>query len=291
MRPVSPKTPTTRAFTLIEMLVVITIIGVLAGILLPSLMRARDTAKRTYCQNNLRQLNVALIKYCSLYDGYFPDIFEGPYYGYREYPMEYCCRMMDLIDRPFSDGVPRNGVPRVILCPSCEITREQYGEDAIVRHYAMNWHLDSKVHSDTPGSWHDYTTRVGKGSWPPADRAKIWPHLDPARPGNWWASFQPYRLDLVAYTPRVASFMDSNDADYGHTEGSKSYYSWRFNATSNYYDMVPTRHQQGGNVVFLDGHVEWHEERFFLNAMNQPEWLCGSDTGDPRVWQPSMFYD
>ena len=61
------QTPTardrTRGFTLIELLVVIAIISILAALLLPALAKAKSTAKKAQCLNNLHEMGVSLIIY------------------------------------------------------------------------------------------------------------------------------------------------------------------------------------------------------------------------------------
>src|SRR5438105_732485 len=61
-----------NGFTLIELLVVIAIIAILAAILFPVFARARDNARRSACQSNLKQIGLGVLQYVQDYDERLP---------------------------------------------------------------------------------------------------------------------------------------------------------------------------------------------------------------------------
>src|SRR6185369_2671601 len=91
-----------RGFTLIELLVVISIMSILIGMLLSAVQRVRGAALRIRCQNNLKQLGLAVHQYDSAM-GFFPASSRGKTPKYTWY-----CEILPYIER----GTPRFDLTR-----------------------------------------------------------------------------------------------------------------------------------------------------------------------------------
>src|SRR5437762_1870567 len=68
-----PRAKRRQGFTLIELLVVIAIIGVLVAVLLPTLSKARQQARRTQCLSNERQILQGIYMYANNFKGWLPN--------------------------------------------------------------------------------------------------------------------------------------------------------------------------------------------------------------------------
>jgi prepilin-type N-terminal cleavage/methylation domain-containing protein len=65
--------PRNRGFTLVELLVVIAIIGVLVALLLPAVQAARESARRSECENHLKQIGIAMHNYYAVHNQFPPN--------------------------------------------------------------------------------------------------------------------------------------------------------------------------------------------------------------------------
>ena len=265
------------AFSLVEVLVVITIISLLLSISLPTLSRCRSLARQTICQSRLRQWGLAFEAYSSVNDGFYPHIdgrdrterlpnnptaeeLANYYYGW----VDVLPSFMNL--KPWRDYelYKKPGTDSIFQCPSAKILKGanyNYPYDRVgYFSYAMNSCLE-----------------LDRNCWPP-----YYPYIDPTGGTNNMPSF--LNTALIRHPSRVILLYDQLlDPRLGY-DGNKLNRS-AGNYCGSYPRAFSARHAKptgllGGSILYCDYHVEWKESVWKVDwpddlevpPRNDPDW-------------------
>jgi prepilin-type N-terminal cleavage/methylation domain-containing protein/prepilin-type processing-associated H-X9-DG protein len=261
------------AFTLIELLVVIAIIAILAAMLLPALNKAKQRAQATQCLSNMHQWGIALQVYAGDAGDFIPrdgtdeggtyacygipsDAPAGtptdPYAWFNELPPAVADHQLSYYyamgqgrgisaikyqqDLPF----PGNGIGKIWMCPSIQTTPDdttlflsggQYGFFSYVMDLDLK--LKSSIDHGVVGNSFDYP---------------IMPKLSSMR----HASAQVLMTEFC-FSPTLENWTGSSSPQMGCFPACR----WTY---------FVKRHDDGGNLVFLDGHSQYFKYAYVYGS-------------------------
>lgn len=227
-------------FTLVELLVVITIMTILAGLLLPALRQAVEAARTIHCLNNQKQLFLAMRMYCDDHAGYLrPGLYGGaPYYTtgtrFKEWGRE-------LGKNYISDSGTK--IHGVYICPSQAVGSKHVNEA---------WNLTG--HSERR-RWIGYVPfeditgkQYGAG-------------------GYYWRKINKSSPSYAMFVEKIDSSVGNSDLDHSEShQRVREVWDGAFPLGKGWFQM---RHAQGmgQNVVFLGGHAKIVDPGIYLDAI------------------------
>ena len=236
-------------FTLIELLVVIAIIAILAAILFPVFARARENARRSSCQSNLKQIGLGIIQYTQDYD--------EKYMGQGNYSVNATGLhgSWDIVIQPYTKSM------QIITCPSDSRSPVQtvagYGTNLRRSYKIMAYTRDPK---DNQNGANLSSVNLPSQSLLMADATSCPSNGDT----EWWCAEEMGATDQFAAT--------NADSLGALPAGSQ----------------VGGRHLDTDNVLYMDGHVKAKKvskgSAFFETGPSGGHDLFAPQAGDKYTW-------
>lgn len=229
-----------KAFTLVEILVVVAIIAILAGILFPVFARAREGARRSSCQSNLKQLGLGVAQYVQDYNNKYPvleDSGDGGMFSTGT-PLALSNK------KTWADRIlPYIKNRQVFHCPS--VGRPKTGEIDQYSHYGFTAYTERSCNGDLRFAGRKGIMKQSEIRRPSevimmSDYREGYPHVA----GVWALSETCFTEASYIVTP--GSYV-SNASETAMCDAGQDCSSW----------PVDGRHLEGANYLFFDGHVKW----------------------------------
>ncbi|RZM14521.1 MAG: DUF1559 domain-containing protein [Pedobacter sp.] len=244
------------AFTLIELLVVIAIIAILAAILFPVFGRARENARRSSCQSNLKQIGLGVMQYIQDYDEKYPLTNNGALAAFQ-------------VPGGGNDPFFRYGTWRYAVHPYIKST-QIYSCPSTPRSSTPGIQYESTVFPDTVGAYGVNENVINAATSP----------------------FSAASISSIASMPMVADAClgvfttPARVYNANHIAGQDPAFTSQFSPPEQTRETL-ARHFNGSNVAFADGHVK------FLNQgqMGPDASRAGQASADDRYGLPTRKED